>query len=182
MKKFLTIKHWQLFGLILGPALVFQFIILTSVISGGEPGLDYFSQMIGLLCYAIFFGWFYTLGINLHKKLPPTVSMNLKRFKLFLLIPAVYILFILLTGGPFSSQHTGEYPDLIVFALIMPVHLFSTFCIFYCLYFNAKALKAVEWQEPVTFSDFAGEFFLIWFFPFGIWIIQPRVNKLFDDI
>jgi hypothetical protein len=36
------------------------------------------------------------------------------------------------------------------------------------------------WQKPVTFSDFAGEFFLIWFFPVGIWIIQPRINKLFD--
>ena len=45
---------------------------------------------------------------------------------------------------------------------------------------DAKALKTVEWQKPVTFSDFAGEFFLIWFFPIGIWIIQPRINKLFD--
>jgi hypothetical protein len=51
---------------------------------------------------------------------------------------------------------------------------------FYCLYFNAKVLKAVELQKPVTFSEFAGEFFLIWFFPIGIWIIQPRLNKLFD--
>lgn len=180
MRKFLTLKHWQLFGLIMGPALVFQFIILTSVLSGREPGLDYFLQMIMFLCYAIFFGWFYALGINLHKKLPPTVNMNLKRFKLFLLIPVAYWLLIFLMGGLFSNPYVGEYPDLIVFALIIPLHIFSTFCIFYCLYFNAKALKAVEWQEPVTFSDFAGEFFLIWFFPLGIWMIQPRINRLFD--
>ena len=68
----------------------------------------------------------------------------------------------------------------LIFGLIVPIHLFSMFCIFYCLYFNAKALKAVEWQRPVTFGDFAGEFFLLWFYPIGVWIIQPRVNKLFE--
>jgi len=55
------------------------------------------------------------------------------------------------------------------------------FCIFYSLYFIAKELKSVELQKPVTFSDFAGEFFLLWFFPIGIWIIQPRINKIFES-
>jgi hypothetical protein len=66
-------------------------------------------------------------------------------------------------------------------AVILPLHLFSMFCIFYCLYFNAKALKAVEWRRPVTFGDYAGEFFLLWFFPLGIWFIQPRINQLFRN-
>jgi hypothetical protein len=55
------------------------------------------------------------------------------------------------------------------------------FFIFYSLYFIAKELKSVELQKPVTFSDFAGEFFLLWFFPIGIWIIQPRINKIFES-
>jgi hypothetical protein len=38
-------------------------------------------------------------------------------------------------------------------------------------------VKTIELQREVTFSDFAGEFFLIWFYPVGIWIIQPKVNK-----
>jgi hypothetical protein len=54
------------------------------------------------------------------------------------------------------------------------------FCIFYCFYFTAKVLKTVELQKPVTFNDYAGEFFLIWFFPIGIWFIQPRINRLFN--
>jgi hypothetical protein len=83
--------------------------------------------------------------------------------------------------GMFSKFASGIQPNLTIFALIVPLHLFSMFCIFYCLYFNAKALKIVEWQRPVTFSDFAGEFFLIWFFPIGIWIIQPRINRLFKN-
>jgi hypothetical protein len=33
----------------------------------------------------------------------------------------------------------------------------------------------------VSFYDFSGPFFLLWFFPIGIWIIQPRINRLFTD-
>jgi len=83
--------------------------------------------------------------------------------------------------GAYSSALKGVQPNPLIFIFIFPVHFFCMFCIFYCLYFNAKALKAAEWQRPVTFSDFAGEFFMIWFFPVGIWILQPRINKLFEN-
>ena len=32
-----------------------------------------------ILLMGIFFGWFYAVGSNLHKKLPETVNMNLTR-------------------------------------------------------------------------------------------------------
>ncbi len=32
----------------------------------------------------LYFGWFYSLGTNLYKKLPETERMNLTRFKVFL--------------------------------------------------------------------------------------------------
>jgi hypothetical protein len=82
--------------------------------------------------------------------------------------------------GMFANFSAGEQLNPVIFALIIPLHLFSMFCIFYSLYFIAKALKTVESQKTVSFSDFAGEFFLIWFFPIGVWIIQPRINKLFE--
>ncbi len=65
-------------------------------------------------------------------------------------------------------------------AIIVPMHLFSMFCIFYSLYFVAKTFKTVELQRETAFSDFAGEFFLIWFYPIGIWIIQPKINKIVE--
>jgi hypothetical protein len=182
MTKFLTLKHWQLFGLLIGIPMLFQFFTIGSVVSSNEPTrMFYFFPIMMILFVGLFFGWFYSLGTNLHKKLPPTVEMNLTRFKVFLFIPAIYMLLIFVVMfGMFSNFSQGEQPSLGIAALIVPLHLFSMFCIFYCLYFNAKALKSVEWQRPVTFSDFAGEFFLIWFFPLGVWIIQPRINKLFD--
>jgi hypothetical protein len=183
MKKLLTLKHWQLFGLLVIIPMIIQFFIMGYLLTNNNPSIMQITFPFVIIVYiGLFFGWFYVLGTNLYRKLPPTATMNLTKFKIFLFIPVIYIIFIsIFMAGMFSNISTGVPPTPGIFAVIFPLHLFAMFCIFYCLYFNAKALKTVEWQRPVTFSDFAGEFFLIWFFPIGIWIIQPRINKLFDS-
>ena len=168
--------------LLIGIPMIFEFIIIGLTISTKNPGAFFiFFPVVMILYLGLFFGWFYSLGTHLFQRLPATAKMNLTKFKIFLFIPAVYmILLLVFMFGLFSNISSGGQPNPIIFAFIIPLHLFSMFCIFYCLYFNAKALKTVELQKPVTFSDFAGEFFLIWFFPIGIWIVQPRINRLFD--
>jgi hypothetical protein len=49
------------------------------------------------------------------------------------------------------------------------------------MYFAAKTLKTVELKREATFSDFVGEFFLIWFNFIGIWILQPKINKIIQS-
>ena len=66
-------------------------------------------------------------------------------------------------------------------ALIIPLHLFSMFCIIHTIYFVAKAYKIAETQRAVTFSDFVGEFFLAWFFIIGVWIMQPKINTMVNE-
>jgi hypothetical protein len=111
--------------------------------------------------------------------------MKVTLFKVFFFIPLIYILAItvsiplLFVGG---INHLKDPSPLVIgFSVIIPLHLFSMFCIFYNLYFVAKTIKTVELQRQVTFSDFAGEFFLIWFFFIGVWILQPRINKFYNQ-
>lgn len=183
MSFLLRLKHWQLFLLVIGIPFVLQIISLTTIIVAQDPAI--FLKVFPVLMIffmGTMFGWFYALGTNLHKKLPNTVNMNLTRFKIFLFFPVVYMLFIfIILFGVFSNMTSNEGPPLWPMALILPLHFFSMFCIFYCLYFNAKSLKSVELQREVTFNDYAGEFFLLWFFPIGIWILQPRINNMFDN-
>jgi len=188
MRFLLRLKHWQIFLLLIGLPLIMQIILIVTMITSEDPfsgftGTIFIFPIMMIIVTTVFFGWFYAMGTNLHNKLPDSVNMNLTRFKIFLFIPVVYILFICIfmvfvIDYTFANEET---PSVGLYGIIVPVHLFSMFCIFYCLYFNAKALKAVELQRRVTFSDYAGEFFLIWFYPIGIWFIQPRINKLFDD-
>jgi len=172
MIKLLQLKHWQLFGLVIGVMIISSFFdLVTNQIAWA---------ISMLLLVGIFFGWFWTLAVNLYPKLPTDSKLNLNRFKLFMLIPFVYIVAISFLFGGISigteGDSTGGYA-----AIIFPIHIFSMFCIFWCLAFVAKSLKSVELQRTVTFSDYAGEFFLIWFFPIGVWFIQPRINKMFGD-
>jgi hypothetical protein len=181
MKIFLRLKHWQLFILIVGLPFLYQIINISAFIITRELTIIFklFPLIIGLMVL-ILFSWFYTLGVNLRPLLPDSVKMNLFRFKLFLFIPTVYILFFCFLMFIVFSIPAPEYVFGIFF-LILPLHLFSMFCIFYCLYFVSKTLKSVQLQRPITFNDYAGEFFMLWFFFIGVWFIQPRINKLFKN-
>jgi hypothetical protein len=120
--------------------------------------------------------------------LPPGIKMKTALFKVFFFFPLIYILFFCLFFA-FSFVNILNTPSggspppafFIGFAVIFPLHLFAMFCMFYNCYFIAKTIKTVELQRLTTFSDFVGEFFLIWFFPVGVWFLQPKINKMLEN-
>ncbi len=197
IKRFLNAKHWQLFLLTFGIPIIFQIILMGSIFSNiatntnpdPEKMFNYmkFFPIVMILFMAIFFGWYWSVAIGLQKKVPENVTMKVKKFKIFFFIPMVYILclIIFITFAMDGLINNGREPNVgligSIVAIIVPLHLFSIFCIFYTLYFIAKTFKTVELQREVKFSDFAGEFFMIWFYPVGIWIIQPKINKFIEE-
>lgn len=186
MSILLRLKHWQLFGLLIGIPFVIQIIgILSIVLAQNQIMMFAMFPLIIISFTGVFFGWFYAMAVYLNKKLPDTVRIKLTKFKLSLLFPIVYIVFFtIFMSGTFGNLiGGGDSNNTIqpgIFGIILPFHFFSMFCIFYCIYFCAKSIKTVELQRHVAFNDYAGEFFLICFFPIGVWFIQPRINKLFN--
>ena len=204
----LRAKHWQLFVLIFGiPFLIYLYMIFQMVsvfneIDAGTPDpmvifepLKYFMGF-AIISMIVYWVWYWSVGVGLQHKLPDDLKRSTKLFKAFLVLPALYItavsIFVLGVVSQISSLIPGEEPTInpIIIAVILPFHFLSIFCIFYCIYFVAKTIKTAELQRKVKFSDFVGEFFLVWFFPIGVWILQPTINKLaevvdrdeFDDI
>lgn len=191
---FLKAKHWQIFLLTFGIPMIFQIVAMGSIISnvGTETNPNptmFFSTTILMPIVLIiftgtFFGWFWSVAIGLQKNVPENVKMKVRKFKIFFFFPMVYLLLVMIfintsMNGLFDG---GEKPSgglIASFAgVIVPLHLFSMFCIFYSLYFVSKTFKTVELQREVKFSDFVGEFFMLWFYPIGIWIIQPKINEM----
>jgi hypothetical protein len=188
MNLFLRAKHWQLFLVLFGIPLVLQIFLVTSMMMSAFSGspdpeafIHYFKvfPVIMILTMGIFFGWFWSIGVGLHQKVPEHIKLPVNRFKTFIIIPSIYIIFFSSFIGWMMGRafQDGFAPDPRLFLVIVPLHFFCMFCMLYCIYFVAKTVKTIELQREVTFSDFAGEFFLIWFYPVGIWIIQPKVNK-----
>lgn len=197
---FLRARHWHLFALTFGITMVFQIVIMAQMFSGfaygSEPDLDGILTVFQIIPWisffylAIMFGWYWSVAIGLQAKLPENANMKTGKFKWFFFVPLIYLMAftIFMSVGLttiFRSLEQGNEPDpgfiIGMIPVIMPLHLFSIFCVFYCLYFVAKTIKTAELQRETAFSDFVGEFFLIWFFPIGIWFIQPKVNQLADS-
>lgn len=186
--RFLEAKHWQMFVLTFGIPLVFQFLMMGSIVSriaasqNPDPEIIFgyfkFFPLMMILFMGFLLGWYWSVGVGLQRFIPTDVKLKVNRFKIFLLIPAVYVVFFL---GFFMTLMGSGGPSPILFAFIFPLHFFSMFCLLYCLYFVAKTIKTAELQRKVTFSDFAGEFFMIWFYPIGIWIIQPKINQMVKE-
>jgi hypothetical protein len=191
MNLFLRAKHWQIFIFTFGIPFVFQIILMVNIFSSilqkHDPAVMFgyfkFFPLMMVVYMGALFGWLWSIGVGLQKLVPPGVQMKVIRFKVFFFIPLVYITALVFFIASFfnSDLLRGAQPDpafFYIFPVIFPLHLFSMFCIFYCLYFVAKTLKTVELQREVTFSDFLAEFFLVWFNFVGLWILQPRINKL----
>lgn len=188
--RFLKAKHWQLFALMFGIPMLFQIIMMQQIfsasINNGPEDLAVFIHyfrfipLIMFLWIGIFYGWMWSMGIGLGAKLPETLRLKTLWFKLAIIFPFVYMLFF----GYFMSTLFAGFPNDInepnpsLFVFILPFHLLTMICNFYCFYFVARTFKTAELKRRVQFGDFVGEFFLMWFFFVGVWILQPKVNKL----
>ncbi|KUG08679.1 hypothetical protein [Solirubrum puertoriconensis] len=174
----LSLKHWQLFLVSFVAPMLIQGVTTTLLFSGSTPNLSLF--IVGfavstLLMMGVLFAWYWAASTTLPRLLPETVKAYPNRIRFALLLPILYAVAVMALIAGFIHQ-----PDINPswFALIAPLHLLSMGCIFYSVYQVAHVLKAAEEQRPVGFSEVVADFLLLWLFPVGVWLIQPRINKL----
>jgi hypothetical protein len=187
INRFLKAKHWQIFltvtGIPIASHLLFMAFMAISMASrtkNMESMHAYFMWFPVPMAFSmlVLFGWFWSLGIGLQAWIPAEIRPKTLMFKLSLLYPAIYIpTFFVVVFGSFLTKG----PNPFAFLFIAPFHLTGMVCMFYLMYFLARTIKTVELQRATTFSDFAGEFMLIWMYPIGIWVLQPKINKLMQE-
>ncbi len=195
-------KHWQLFTILIGGIILFQFLgmmymsstVSQSMLMNRRPNMGnlfwFFVPML-LIVLVIIFGWQWSIGWGLKEKVPRGVRLNVKLFRAFTIVPIIYYVchigFILLmiskmesavhSGNPFAALQLF-FPLMLGIVILIPFALFAGFCMFYNFYFCAKTLKSIELGREAELGDYIGYFFLFWFNFVGFWIIQPSVNKI----
>ncbi len=186
-KLFLRAKHWHIFTIAFALPFVLQMLLVPLVMLEHSPMIIFQIMPVSMSLLIVgYFGWFWSIAVGLQSKVPAGIKMKVNRFRLFFFIPLVYLVLFLLfiAYGLGGFVESGQEPSAsaigIIIGVVLPIHFFVIFCLFYCLYFVAKTFKTVELQREVTFSDFAGEFFLFWFYPVGVWIVQPKINKMVE--
>ncbi len=176
---FLRANHWQIFLLLFLIFLVGDVALLASISTTvqskevfGKADILYGTIMV--LFFLCFAGWFWSMGSFLSSIAHPALRLRIGFFRFALIFPLVYLPVFM---AFFLS--IGTHPALV--AVILPLHFFAMYCMFYLLYFVSKSLVLAESGKPATFYDYSGPFFLLWFFPIGVWVIQPRINRLYKE-
>jgi hypothetical protein len=202
MNLFLKARHWQLFLLAFVLPMMILFVtigimaanIIDHVVVTNAPpdpkvimGYMKFMPMGLILLTILTYGWFWSVAVGLQKKVPAEVKLNVLRFKISFFVPIVFLIFVMVfirvvIGGIIE---TGVIPDpgifITFFVIVIPMNLLSTVCSIHTIYFTAKTFKTIEMQKEADFTDFIAEFFLIWFYPIGVWVIQPKINKMIEE-
>lgn len=200
---FLKAKHWQVFIIIFALPLAIQIWMTTimmtemmQVIKQGPMVLDEEQQSMAIaakmfdkmgyflvvivVVTSLFFAWLWALAMGFQNRIPAELAMKQVKFKLACFFSLAYMVAFCGIMAYFFSDFPAHLTVNAAwfFCLIIPFHLLAMFCTLYCFYFTAKAIRLAELQRPLKFDDYAGEFFLLWFAFIGIWILQPRLNRM----
>ena len=176
MNKLLKLRSWKLFLLIYGPGIISFAVFISAFIRLSVPNITLY--MTGItLTNTFFMIWAYLAGKSLYEKLPLKNNFQYVLYRFNILFVTIYMcLFSLLSIKQFSRM--GLISGLT--AVIPVLHMYGMFAGFYIMYFLSKTLVSVEKKTIAVFRDYAGEFFLLWFFPIGLWILQPRIAGVLE--
>lgn len=175
MSYFLRAKHWQIFLLLCGSGLIGD----LAVIFFNPPAAQSWSEVenagqlyveLSFLLMICFLGWMWSMGTFLNSIIKPELRMRTEFFCFSLFYPPLYSVAFLAVLEKRSAS---------LFAMILPFHLLALICLIYQLNFVSKSLAVAETGSPKIFRGYAGLFLMIWFFPIGIWFVQPRINRLY---
>ncbi|MGA8503302.1 MAG: hypothetical protein WB683_17255 [Candidatus Sulfotelmatobacter sp.] len=171
---FLRAKSWEIALLLLGIMLASMVAMVdsiqaTPVGSFGKDSLPFVGLTLSFMFVSI--GWFGAAGSFLNSIVQPGLRPGSRLFRFSLVYPLLYTAAFLIVFPPSPTM----------LLVIFPLHLVAIFCVFYLPIFVSKNLALVEMGKDVTFYDYAGPFFLLWFLPIGLWIVQPRINKLYAE-
>ena len=159
---FVISPAWKLFLLFFMPLLISP-IISSSFETTILP--EIFS-LLGIYAYIL---WIYSVCMLINQKFSDYLNIPIHRLKLCLAYEALYALIFVLFLRNIPFRH------------IFPFQILSFLCGLYSHYFFSKLLVTVEKKRKIRFNEYAGTFIWVWFHIFGIWILQPRIVKIFSN-
>jgi hypothetical protein len=172
---FVRAKHWQIFLLFVVVFAVAYFPVidnLTAALKSPEGSavtllLTEVATVVAGWCFLL---WLWSLGSFLSAVVPAALKPKKRFFLLATVYAAIYVPVSMVFFHSIDSK---------LFVATLPLPFLGLLCMFYSLYFVGKSLVMAETGKPAKFYDWAGPAMLLWMCLIGVWIIQPRVNRLY---
>ncbi len=126
---------------------------------------------------SLFTFWIFTLGNILYNKLSNKSILNINRFKLQIFYVLFYsiVIIIFFVDKNYQIDISDKESQWQAWVLI-PLHLIMMYFIIHTIYFLSKCITVLRDKNEATGLYMLG----FWFFPIGIWIIQPQIIELIE--
>ena len=149
----------------------FAFFISISLILLIELPPNIFAYLtIFPICF--FSLWSYSVTRMLSKKNKYDTGIKLVNFTINLILATLYLIFISIY---FALTHDTEDPKWFLLVILIG-HSYLFFSVLYLINFIAKILSTVELKRVTKFNDFVVYFFMLFFFPIGVWWLYPKIR------
>jgi len=155
---FVSAPAWKLFLLMTLP------IILATITSPIIESMIAMQLGVLIAIWTVLL-WIYSVCTFIDEKYSSNLNIPIIRLKICLSYNFIYSIFFSFGIIPV------DYLDFL--------HIIAFGSNIYCLYFLAKLLVMVEKKSTVKFNDYIGTFFAAYILIFGIWTLQPRINRIF---
>lgn len=140
-------------------------------------------KAILFLWFLIYLGWIYSIGIAGYERLHDKKGISIQYFRNNFIFIACYVLALnYSTEGGYTITNENYQDFGAALWVIVPLHLYFMWSMLYMFYFAAKMLASSMEQRIVGFEDWISNFLSLWCFPIGVWFVQPRVNRLENDV
>ena len=161
MNIFLKLKHWQIFLIWIGASIQMQMFMKT----------DFWFISFGIYV-GLIFGWIYSIGKVLNKD-------NSELTKKLNIWSIIYLIAMIPFAINFHSMMNQSY-ERISPLILVACGIIGIVAMINVVLISSKTLKETDTSEKLTFAKYALEFFLILYMVIGVWILQPKLNKLLN--
>lgn len=171
MKILLKLKSWQVFIILF----ILQYLYGRSVF-----GTSACQLVVGIVTWYV--------AKETHKKVPSDERISIDTFAIIYWISFAYLFLVNITIGSYRISANSISDIDWKWALLIPFHILTMVGVFYTLYFVARNVRIIQhrWKAKhnmhISLTDNVKYFFLVmFFFPIGVWFIQPILNRTFAD-
>lgn len=154
MNYLLKIKHWQLLAIMLLPTMFLD--------SFASEDMSIWSLIGSIWLLIVYLLWLYSVGNVEYEG-----KRNVTIFQACFLYSIIYCVFILYA---YNIDKT-DFPYWHI-----PIHLLALIASFYILYFATNTFVSFRKLRGEKEMDFFSTFIAFWFFPIGVFFIQPKLN------
>lgn len=165
---------------------------------------DYSSYVYGYILVLLVggftqLGWLWTIGNDLHDRLTEGFNLKPKTFQVTIAVSGFFLLLmafaihqgfnwfadslpVWIEGDGLGEEQGMDLMKTVFtyFAGFFLLGLIAFGCQIYSVIYVGKTLKSIELGRPAKGGEFAGYSILSYLLIIGIWILQPKVNRLME--